>query len=144
MIRRIAAIFFILFASVIILAHAMLPHHQHHGELLLVYSHHQSGYDLHEHSHAPQTSDHDSGHDVQCCELVHDFITPSNQNKLESKLYDVTFNYHGADIFQSIMGNRILASLTQFEFFGNPPPLITSANSLFKNRVFGLRAPPVV
>ena len=144
MIKRIAAIFFILLANIIILAHAMLPHHQHKGEIFLVNSHHESSCDSHEHSEKPDTSDHESDHDVQCCELVHDFIIPSNQIKQERKLYDDAFNYHGAAVFQAILGDRILTGLTQFEFFSNPPPLITSADSLFKNRVFGLRAPPIV
>jgi len=144
MVKQVAAIFFILFANVIILAHAMLPHHQHHGEIFLVNSHHESSCDSHEHSHAAKTSDHDSGHDIQCCELAHDFIIPSNQINQESKLFDITFNYHGVALFQAILGNRALSSLTQIELFGNPPPLITSADSLFINKALGLRAPPIV
>jgi hypothetical protein len=142
MIKRVTAISFILVANIIMLAHIMLPHHQHHGEIVVVHSHHESCSDTHEHDHG--TPDHDDGHDVQCCVLAHDFIIPSKQIKQENKLFDDKFNKHGSDLFQAIFSKKISIGLTQFKFFGNPPPLITSADSLFINRVFGLRAPPIV
>lgn len=142
MIKRVTAISFILIANIIMLAHIMLPHHQHNGEIFLIHSHHESCRETHEHDHG--TPDNDDGHDIQCCGLAHDFIIPSKQINQESKLFDNNFNKHGSDLFKANFGNRISIGLIQFNFFGNPPPLITSTDSLFLNRVFGLRAPPVV
>ena len=142
MIKRVTAISFILVANIIMLAHIMLPHHQHYGEIFLIHSHHESCKDAYEHDHG--TPNHDDGNDVQCCELAHDFIIPSKQIKQESKLFDNNFNNQGFDLFKTTLGNRISIGIIQFDFFGNLPPLITSTDSLFLNRVLGMRAPPVV
>ena len=142
MIKRVTAISFILVANIIMLVHVMLPHHQHQGEIFLIHSHHEFCRDTHEHDHG--APDHDDGHDVQCCKLAHDFIIPSKQIKQESKLLDDKFNKYGSVLFHAVLINKISIVLFQFKYFGNPPPLITSTDSLFLNRVFGLRAPPVV
>lgn len=138
--KRVAAIFFILFANIIMLVHTILPHHQHNGEIVLLNASHKSCVEEHFHNKC----NHNSGHNLQLCVLTQNFIIPSNPIKKECNLFEDKSNYPDTNVFQAFLGERIFISLNQKEFFGNLPPLITSADSLFLNRIFGLRAPPMV
>ena len=152
MIKRYSAVFFILMANIIFLAHAVLPHHHHKGEVCFVDSHcktdskaHKHTTSKHNHKHATKehSHDHDGNTDEQNCRLKQEVILPSNQLELEYESFDYVDNTN----FCRYQANLTLTEfelLIQPEFSIKKPPLIPSFYSRIICTNKGMREPPIV
>ncbi len=139
--KKITAILFVLLANIIIVAHAVVPHHHLSNKVLIITEHH----DADDFNHKHHTDDHDHEHgdanDYDFCLLKQVISIPTNTSKQEFSSPSIDFEF----------GNR-LAILIKNDFACNPPPILsylqTSFHSLFYtcfiNSVSGLRAPPTV
>ena len=72
MIKRNTALFFILLANIILLAHAAIPHHHHKGQVCIEKSHCEA--DCESHEHDATKNDHEHNSNNQCCVLIQDIM----------------------------------------------------------------------
>ncbi len=141
MIKRITALFFIVLAGSIFLAHAVTPHHHHHEKIYRVSSTDQVCRVEHENSSSDHK--HNTTDTNDCFVLEQIFTIPSNQLKQDIKSFDVTYTPFAYDVFHTIQTSNLLISIISVGFSNSLPPLINSADPLFVNRKVGFRAPPI-
>lgn len=139
MIRKRTAIFFILLANIIILVHAVVPHHYHQMAICVNTSHCQSDSNAHDHDH-----EHDGEENSQSCVLKQAVFIPSTQeNQFSNCLYAADKPLATIDFQAVLFDNGYLAgapcivswSQTSFD---------TSSFTEFIAPSLGLRAPPIV
>lgn len=143
MIKKKTALFFVLFANFILLAHAVIPHHHHEDEFCVfnVYCNSsdfsQSILDLDHHN------DHNHSSDAECCDLIQEVIIPSNYlNQFCKCLCFNCDNSLNLNCIATLIDNKIEYFVQ--EYVKNPiPPLIFTFTQIVNN-LFGLRAPPIV
>lgn len=132
MVKRTTALFFLSMAYLIIMAHAVIPHH-HHQESICIQDSHCT--DQHQ-GNDQCTSEHD--HEVDCM-LIQSVVIPAGQERL--------FNMPESDIqwqFDSGMPSVIEHHISSFS--GIISPLIPDPESTylsFASAALVLRAPPV-
>lgn len=78
MIRKRIAIFFILFATVLLLVHAMVPHHHHKDHICISIHHCQSGGCTHDHGTPVNDHQHEGESDSEFCVLKQAVFIPSS------------------------------------------------------------------
>jgi hypothetical protein len=149
MIKRAAALSFLLLATIILLAHAVVPHHHHENEVCIVNFHGKT--DLETHSHG--TSDHNHGHshehehdgenNTENCALKQVFVVPSNQVKQECKYLDYSDNRFRFNEFQAVLSNKGLYSIFPKTLSKTQLIFIPSAYSRFADIRISLRGPPI-
>ena len=140
MMKKLTAYIIILTANIILMAHAVLPHHHHQLKFCIEGSHchHHNVTDPLDRSH-----DHD-GEDTSNCILKQLIIFPSTQIKQECKCTDLSdghflyHDWHAVEINDDLQSLAILEA-TEIEF-----PLLTPVNYLLIYNSAGLRAPPAV
>lgn len=138
MIKRITAISFILFVSFVLLAHAVIPHHHHHGEFCMD-NQCQNDIETQTNNVGEHNHKNNGNSEHQFCVLKQVVVVPQ-------KILKSTYNF--AD-------DQNHSHLSQFLFFysGYDLKCFASATSVFRNdKVFyhslfvitglGLRAPP--
>lgn len=143
MIKRKTAIFFILFATLLLLAHAFVPHHHHTAHICLSAQHcpsdcsaHEHGFPVNDHAHDPQT-------DSEFCVLKQAVFISSHQNLFDK--YGI-----GNDKPLSIPDFQVLVPTSEWKS-KVPGQVLSGAESIiflnyccFAVPSSGLRAPPVV
>ena len=138
--KKVTAFILILLANIILLAHAVLPHHHHKLQFCTEVSH------CNHHSNRnpwDTTHEHD-GEEGSDCILKQLIIFPSNQVKQECNCTtsnDHHFTHEGwlaVEIYQSIQP-RVVRLVTKIEI-----PLSTLPYAYLTSSPAGLRAPPVV
>ncbi len=144
--KRTLSIVFILTANLILLAHAIVPHHHHHNKLFFDYSENIQINESHGHEH-----DHDCEHNHSTCNTQNcDYgcslremvaITPvaSDQIIISPRVKDIFFENQTPSTL--ICAEIIHPTVIQNKLFRLKPP-IESNYSIFVSRTFGLRAPP--
>lgn len=142
MVKRIAAISFILLANLVLLAHAVIPHHHHEAEVCFVNSHCESDHESdkdHDHHH-----DHEGSNDYDSCLLKEIVTLPTNQQKPECNYFsyiDQHSTFHG--LF-AILSEHLLIKDHSADFHLDRPPYIPALYSCIVCSHQGLRAPPLV
>lgn len=138
--KKITAYIIILTANIILLAHAVLPHHHHQLQICIEGSH------CHHH-HAPEPIDtsHDhEGENSADCLLKQLIIFPSNHAKQACRCTDLTdghflvLDWHAIEMQQEQESMAILEA-TDLEF----PSIVISYSHLLASSS-SLRAPPAV
>jgi hypothetical protein len=140
MIKKFIALFFILLAGGVFLAHTAIPHHHHQEKIYRLRSadHACSG----EYEHSSSDHKHNAIDTNDCFVLEQVFTLPSNQLKLDIKSFEVTYAPVAYDVFHTIHTGNSLISISTDGFSNLLQPLINSADPLFVNRKVGFRAPP--
>lgn len=156
MIRKIAAISFILIANLIMLAHAVIPHHHHNeAEICVDTSHYKGHSECHNHSneahHHHSGSDHsndifhqhehDENNDYQCCLVKPVVILPSNSIDLECKSYQTNLHTLSFDNFNFL--NQRLNKVYPTGRFKEICATLSALYPQISKQSFGLRAPPL-
>ena len=145
--KKQTAIFFILLANIIILAHAVVPHHHlpHQSFFLTA----ETAEAESEHHHAESSDfdhdhDHDNKSDNEHCLLNRIIGLPTNTVR---QLCSCDFH---ADLHPDFGGFYAVLLFFQFEFVAPAvnvrlrPPLLTFSYISYASSVLGLRAPPTV
>ncbi|MDA3867766.1 MAG: hypothetical protein PF489_13610 [Salinivirgaceae bacterium] len=135
----------VFFAGLVILSHAVVPHHHHDGMVCTASSHcandtkpHDDNTD--EHSSDANDHQHDGGHNVQSCFLIQFIPNQNNHAERSLKCGNCDINIPLL-IFATFPNNQSLfAESTDFSCF----PVIQTGYSVFVSKCFGLRAPPIV
>lgn len=139
--RKKVALIFLIVANIILLAHAVLPHH-HHDKVVCVESSHCQTADLgHKHSAKAHSHQHDT-ENSNCCVLKQAVAIPANQTRNETECdgcsvdhsFDTHFTLTKIVTVGAIPEKLVAHSVPDFSFW--IPSYI--AHSL------GLRAPPTV
>lgn len=144
MIKRLPAILFILVANIVLLAHAVIPHHHHEKEVCIVSSHCDSDGDSHNHDKAEHKHQHHGGNSVDHCVLQQILISPPNKIKHEIKSLDLDTNLFLTDYSQAIFNDNSNDLVCFSSYLKSKPPSITYTYLNYASTVLGLRAPPLV
>ena len=143
MIRRLIAISFIMLASILLVAHAVVPHHHHNKQICLERSH--CIHDDLTHGHGPNSGSHshDGENNHEDCVLKDPVVVLSNESKPDFRFVNETVR-PGLDAFH----DNLLNNSTEFHI-----PLLSSyvyervTDSLYPSLISastGLRGPPAV
>lgn len=142
MIKKITAYLFVLIATTVLVAHAVVPHHHHHVHRVFIITEHNDEDDFgHKHPANEHSHEHSDANDYDFCLLNQVITTPANSSKQEFSSPFIDFNF----------GN-VLAIVIKNDFACNPPPILSyrqtpfhnSFYTCFINSVSGSRAPPSV
>lgn len=140
MIRKATAITFILLANIILMAHAVFPHHHHELQVCLTLSHcHHSEQNLPSHP-SDCSHEHDSNSPVTNCILKQLVVVPAGQGRIEPVVFYLE-NIADSFILHSGYSNELQHS----ELFRiNPYPKDVPIFQTYLDYSQGLRAPPAV
>jgi hypothetical protein len=136
------AFLFLLVANLVLLVHAVIPHHHHSLEICITDSNCQDACENHEHSNS--NCDHTGNETDDCCVLNQLILLPGNNMRQET---NCTI---GDDFNPPFDSTPIILSYTDFNVGPKnikakvPIPVIQSAYTQFVVLSSGLRAPPVV
>jgi hypothetical protein len=139
MIKNLTAYRFIIVANIVLMAHAVLPHHHHQSVVCVESSHCRDNNNAHNHNSPEDNHQHDGNTSTNCI-LKQAVIVSSNQGKNET---DLVFNSHchSLDLHLAFTGTkdiipifRIIALVTDVSF----------SFSSYLTTSLGLRAPPIV
>lgn len=131
MFKRTLSLIFVSFASIVILAHTVIPHHHHHDQICF-----QNDISSHEHEDDKDSSD--------TCVLKLPVVLLSNKEIQEFRSDDGADNYLYVNSDQGYLSNYELNHLIPLLFLKDSSPAIIFSYSLFVCSSSGLRAPPVV
>lgn len=141
MIRNFITVFFILLANIILLAHAVIPHHSHHNEVCIGDSHlqahsveHNSCSD-HKHSNEEKAED---------CALNQVSVVLSQQLRSEIKSFDCFASLSQFDGFQAQLLNESVGHFSLQNVSSPKSPLLYFDYTSFVGNQIGLRGPPMV
>ena len=142
--KRLPALFFILLANIVFLAHAVIPHHHHDSEVCFESSHCQTHSESHEHSATEHNHNHDGENNAVYCILNQVFVVPSNHVKQESKCLDCFHNHPQFDKSQAILTDNRLCCLLPKILKKDQLLFFSSTYFHFASTSIGPRAPPIV
>ena len=147
MIKRTAAIFFILLANISLLAHAVIQHHHHSGIICNTSSHCQTDIDV-QHPNKPEHNHKHGGNSgANYCTLNQEVELPRNVIKAFSSYKDKVRDNNTVDLFGDVRFVFLRNAFLPPVFFKTT--VFTRFDSFFSSQVFlssglGLRAPPIV
>ena len=144
MMKKGTAIFFILLANIILLAHAVVPHHYHQNKVCVNSSHCQSDSYAHQHDTSKPNHEHDGENDSHFCVLKQVVFITSNQWDQFDKCLFGSYKPLSLLDFQAVLFDNGFNALI--------PRIVSTGQTLFKTSTYlsfvsssiGLRAPPVV
>ncbi|HET6558464.1 MAG TPA: DUF6769 family protein [Prolixibacteraceae bacterium] len=143
MIRKRIAIFFVLFATALLLVHAVVPHHHHKDHICLSANHCQSDDHAHQHNAPLNDHRHDGQSDSEFCVLKQAVFIPSTQENQLDKYW------HGNDKpfslldFQAIVFDNEWKSTLPGSVLPGREFILPFVAYNFTDSSCGLRAPPV-
>ena len=140
MIRKTTATFFILLANIVLLAHAVFPHHHHNQQVCLSHSHCQHTSNDSSTNPADCTHEHDSDSPVTNCTLKQLVVVPANQGRIEPVVFYLE-NFTDCFILQSGYSDEFQSTELLRR---NPYPKDFPLYQTFLDYSQGLRAPPAV
>lgn len=144
MIKRTAAIFFILLANIVLLVHGVVSHHHHKSMVCLESNHCQSDSCAHDQSTSAHDHEHDGSAGTENCVLKQAVVVPANSLRQEFECLGCDDSHSPFVHFQAILFSN------EFNLFAPKIisiaqiPLITSTHFWFVSTSSGLRAPPIV
>ncbi len=131
-------------ASIVLLAHAVVPHHHHESEVCFTKDHYQTDCGDHDDDATGHKHGHDGESEVEFCVLKTEIVIPSNELKQECKWFVLAHIDAGFDTFQSVLHSCAFLHQLSSKHSQAPPPLIGAKFSCFVCSIHGLRAPPIV
>ena len=140
MIRKSLTVFFVLIANIILLAHAVIPHHAHQNKVCLERSH------MHTNSseHNNCTDPNHSSEQTDNCALNELVVVLSQQIRSELQCLDCPTTYSQFDRSQAQLLNEGVNYLFSQNVSSLRPPLLLFDYSSFVGNQIGLRGPPIV
>jgi hypothetical protein len=137
---------FIFMAGLIILAHAVVPHHHHDNIICIENTHCADDTSPHNHNYDNDHKDtgdhdHDCSHDVQTC-FLNQFIPNQNNENQKILKYGNSNTIFPVLVFAIFNSETENFSLRKTDFSFIPIKLLNYTT--FVTKCFGLRAPPVV
>ena len=137
-IKRFIAISFTILANILLLAHAIVPHHYHESEVCTEISHCEENS-----STDKQKSEHNHEHNAEFCIVSQTFVVRTNQ--LEQEFLSFECNNRQWQIIV-LLKNDITEKLSShhFKISKNKTPYISTNYSYVFSKSIGLRAPPIV
>ena len=140
---RITANLFIMLAGILLVAHAVVPHHHHNKQICFERSHCINDDLVHEHGTNPDNHSHDGENNHQDCVLKEPVVVISNESKPDLRLINET-DRSGLDGFHDNLLNNstdlLIPKLSSYVYERVTDSLYPSPRSTSP----GLRAPPVV
>ncbi len=141
LVKRIIAFIFLVIVNIILLAHAVFPHHHHNYQVCLLNSHCNDDSKAHKHNTDEHNHDHDGNNKTQNCLLKQAVIIPSNSLKDQVKCTDYSRSNNN---LQFILFYSETSSSTIYPVsISNRKPVFKSEYSFLINHSLGLRAPPI-
>jgi hypothetical protein len=138
--RRITAIIFILLANIVLLAHAVIPHHYHEVKICLENTHCQND-ETHHQGTTEDEHEHDGDKSSRTCILNQSVILFSNQKKEAFfVIYDTDRHQQFFTVINSNGINEIQSTVLWDDLF----PTTHTGYSSYIFKCIGLRAPPLV
>ncbi len=132
-----------MFTSIILLAHAVIPHHHHYNEICIFNpnSATEKQSDEHHNKTCSTQHKHDKSNDDESCILkkIVVFRSGAEQDLEVARFIDIHEDYYMAIL---PAGRIILSDSPEFGDFTHLP--VSSMYSFFAPKSFGLRAPPLV
>lgn len=141
MLKKLTAYSFILLANIVLLAHAVVPHHHHQSIACVESSHCQDDNIAHKHNAPADNHQHDGSSSANCI-LKQAVIVPSNQGKNETDCVFCSLN-HSLDLQFTLPYTGNEAIIPIFSIVASIPDVSFSFSSYITTSL-GLRAPPLV
>ncbi len=148
MIKRIAAISFLVLANIVLLAVAVMPHH-HHGEMMCFVSshcHHNDGCGSDQscchHDSQQSSKEHEHSGDANCCN-VGEWLLPNiePEHKHQHHCLCTTCDISN-DLFIAILPDFPKPTIQLVNLPFRQAPTDDTILQIFVSRIHGLRAPP--
>ncbi len=141
MIKRTAALGFMMLANIILLAHAVIPHHHHKDDICIVNSLYQQEKEHHNHFDAKDDCKHDGDSDYQICVLKNQAVAvPQKSIKQVNNSPNNNDSYPRYQAIQTDLRSEIHLSVHPVVTQNYAPEIHFSS----VNSSLSLRAPPVV
>ncbi|MFH1001353.1 MAG: DUF6769 family protein [Bacteroidota bacterium] len=140
--RRKIALFILFFANIILLAHAVLPHHHHETYVCLFDKHSYHDNDSSEEKTFCHHEHHGQNEDSADCLLKNLVVLPAKSIKQAFQSFTYTSDYHHFNDFLLNFDDErsgFLSSSNHFQQFTEESSYLN-----YVSRCLGLRAPPVV
>lgn len=137
MIKKITAYSFILLANIVLLAHAVLPHHHHEQQVCIERTHCASDTETHVHNNDAKDHQHDGNANSTACVLKQAILIPSAQIRILNNC-----DNHNHDFY--ILSNFGHVDLQPVSEVVTCNPEFPSFFISFVTTSLGLRAPPIV
>ena len=139
--KKATAYLFLFLANMILLVHAVVPHHYHHSQVCIESKHDENHDAADEHD---CTADHheQDGNSTESCALKQVVVLPSNPDKQEYVLENSSHKTSADKLF-SLFYAGTEPAISVFYKDQTIPDLLFSYTTCLKTS-FGLRAPPTV
>ena len=144
MIKKSTAIFFLLLANLVLLAHAVIPHHHHNSQVCITNSYSNSKSEAENNCSSDHKHKHEGNKNTESCILKQIVVVPSNNIKQEFKYFEYKDIHFQFNDFQSIIYYSELETFVKILRTNTEAPLIPSFYTQYLNSGLGLRAPPIV
>lgn len=141
MIKKLTAYSFILVANIVLLAHAVLPHHHHEQQVCIERTHCTSDTDAHVHNTDAKDHQHDGNSNTTACVLKQAILIPSTQSRTLNNCDNCSDNHNHDFYILSNFGYVDLQPVLQVVTYN---PEFPSFFISFVTTSLGLRAPPIV
>jgi hypothetical protein len=141
MIKKLTAYSFIILANIVLLAHAVFPHHHHEQQVCIERTHCASDAEAHGHNTDAKDHQHDGNANSTECVLKQAFVIPSSQAKFVNNCDNCSDNHNHHFFILSNFGYVDLQP--DFEVVTYIPEFSSFLIS-FVTTSLGLRAPPLV
>lgn len=141
MIKKIIAFSLIFLANIVLLAHAVFPHHHHEQQVCIERTHCTSDTEAHVHNTFAKDHQHDENANSTVCVLKQAFLIPSAQNRNLNNC-DNCLDNHNHDFY--ILSNFGYVDLQPVSEVVTCNPKFPSFFISFVTTSLGLRAPPIV
>jgi len=144
MIKRSTAFFYILFASIVLLVHAVIPHHHHESKIFIVNSDCQADNGVHKHGTTEHNHEDHSESNSEYCVIQQIVVVRSNQVRHELKSQDSSDNHSQFDGFKANLFKKGLNVPFPTILSNSQVSSLPSNYSTFASTGLGLRAPPKI
>jgi hypothetical protein len=141
MLKKVSAYFFILIASLVLLVHAVFPHHHHYSQICFETTSCQNNENQNCHS-CMGGCHHPDGSGTENCVLKQTVVLPPNQSRLEIESENRIDYQNQNDYFNLEKTGTI--SFIPVLFTVNRIPVFPNSHSEYISTSTGLRAPPAV
>jgi len=140
-VKKITAYSFLILANIILLAHAVIPHHHHESVVCVEQKHCQDDEIPLHHNNSEHEHQHDGNENSNCCILKQYVVTPSFQGK-QLRSCDNCSDNHNHDYYT--LSNIGYCDLQPVSKVVTYYPVHSSYLLSFVTSTLGLRAPPTV
>ncbi len=145
MFKKSVSFLFIIVANLILLAHALIPHHHHNLEVCLNADECSFHNDFQSQNQEDKDHKHNHNHssDTECCVLKQAVVIPTNFDKLKTSFFDYKI-LHNTFYDCQLDFLKVKFDLYFQDFKNKAAPFEEQLYTQSVNIYFGLRAPPIV